>query len=83
MASVLQRVKYRLDNVILFLLYHILQTYPGHIGAANVTLSSTGVTYAFRVRASNLVNGIENHGEFSQITPESTLFVPSLSKFVG
>ena len=57
-----------------------LQTYPGHIGAANVTVSNTEVTYTFRVRASNLVNGIQNDGEFSQVTPESTLFVPSLSK---
>ena len=56
-----------------------LQTYPGHIGAANITVSNTEITYTFQVRASNLVNGIQNHGEFSQVTPESTLFVPFLS----
>ena len=55
------------------------QTYPGHIGAVNITVRNTEVYYTFRIRASNLVDGIQNYGEFSEVTPESTVFVPAIS----
>ena len=60
-----------------------MQTYPGHIGAANITVSNTEVSYTFRVRASNLISGVQNHGEFSEVTPESTVFVPAISKLLS
>lgn len=59
-----------------------LQTYPGHIGAANITMSNFMAQYSFQVRASNLVNGIQNHGELSQVTSESSVFIPSTSELM-
>lgn len=54
-----------------------MQTYPGYTGAVNITVRNSEVFYMFQVRASNLVNEIQNHGEFSEVTSESTVFVPS------
>lgn len=59
-----------------------MQTYQGHIGAANITLRNSEIYYTFQVRASNLVNGFQNHGDFSEVTMESTVFVPSRGMFL-
>ena len=43
-------------------------------------MSTVEVYYSFQVRASNLINRVQNYGELSQVTPQSTVFVPSRGK---
>lgn len=58
----------------------------GHIGAVNITVDGdvpflSNVDVSFQVSASVEVDGVENEGERSEITSDSTVFVPSASKY--
>ena len=48
----------------------------GPFGAANITVPAPSFTYVFQVSASNNVNGIENEGDLSEVTANSTVFIP-------
>ena len=53
-----------------------MQQVPGHVGAVNITLPSSNV-FQFQVSATARVDGMENEGDLSVLTSNSTVFVPS------
>lgn len=57
-----------------------LQRVPAHIGSANVTVTGKHSDVQFQVSATVMVNGMENEGERSEVTLDSTVFVPNPSK---
>ena len=59
----------------------ISQLFPGSATAGNVTLTDDSVTYQFQVTASTFVGRVENEGNLSTITPESTIFVPERGRY--
>ena len=54
----------------------ISQHFPASATAGNVTLTDHSVTYQFQMTASTFLGRVENEGNLSTITPESTVFVP-------
>ena len=57
-----------------------MQKVGGHIGATNITITGTHSDVDFQVSATVIVDGSENEGERSEVTSESTVFVPNPSK---
>ncbi len=53
---------------------------PGHIGAVNMTVVGSHSNVHFQVSAVVVVDGVENEGARSEVTEDSTVFVPSPSK---
>lgn len=62
------------------MLIFISQRVPGHIGATNVTVTGTHSDVEFQVSATVIVNEMDNEGERSEVTGDSTVFVPDPSK---
>ena len=54
----------------------ISQHFPASATAGNVTLNDYSATYQFQMTASTFLGRVENEGNLSTITPESTVFVP-------
>ena len=55
------------------------QRVPGHIGVANITVPGAHSNVQFQVSATVEVDETEDEGERSEITSDSTVFVPSPS----
>lgn len=52
------------------------QVFPASATAGNVTIPDADVIYQFQVTATILTAGVLNEGDRSDISPESTVFVP-------
>ncbi len=52
----------------------------GHVGAANISVVGSHSSVQFQVSAVIVVDGVEIEGDKSEITSESTVFVPVASE---
>ena len=59
----------------------ISQHFPGNATAGNVLLNNHSVTYQFQMTASTFLRTVENEGNLSTITPQSTIIVPEPGRY--